>query len=61
MKNFIMKTHKEINKKIKSINLSFKVNFIKKSLPKNIYEFNQELINKVKNNNKEIIEKNKTE
>ena len=31
-----------------------------KLIPKEIFEFDQELINKVKNKNKEIIEKNKT-
>ena len=30
-------------------------------MPKEVYEFNQDLINKVINNNKEIIEKNKIE
>ena len=41
MKNFI-KNSKEINKKIKSIKLYlFKVNFIKKSITKNIFEFDQ--------------------
>ena len=28
-------------------------------MPKEVYEFNQDLINKVKNNNREIVEKNK--
>ena len=28
-------------------------------MPKEVYEFNQYLINKVKNNNREIVEKNK--
>ena len=60
MKIFIKKTQKKLIKKLKLIKLSFKINFIKKNLYlKDIYEFNQELINKVKNNNKEIIEKNK--
>ncbi len=58
---FYKENSKDIDKKIKSINLPFKIKFISKSLPKEIYEFNQELINKVKNNTKEIIEKNKTE
>ena len=34
MKIFIMKILKRINKKIKSIIISFKINFIKKSIPK---------------------------
>ncbi len=58
-KDFYLENSKEINKKIKSIEVSFKVNFIKKSLPKDIYEFNRDLINKVKSNNKDIIDKNK--
>ena len=32
--NFYKENSKEINKKIKSIKLSFKINFIKKSIPK---------------------------
>ena len=38
----------EINKKIKNLNSSFKINFICKSIPKDIYEFNNDLIIKVK-------------
>ena len=52
---------KEINKKIKSIISSFKIKFVKKSIPKNIYELDNDLINKLKINTKEIIEKNKIE
>ncbi len=51
----------EINKKIKSIRLSFKIKFIEISIPRKIYELDNDLINKIKNNTKEIIEKNKTE
>ena len=58
---FFNESHKEINEKIKIIKPSFKINFVTKSLPKEIYEFNQELINKVKNNTKEVIQQNKTE
>ncbi len=58
--NFYKENYNQINDKIKAIDVSFKVNFINKLLPKEIFEFDQELINKVKNKNKEIIEKNKT-
>tara|TARA_A100001011_G_scaffold4986_1_gene5774 strand:+ start:2293 stop:3945 length:1653 start_codon:yes stop_codon:yes gene_type:complete len=58
---FYKDNSKEINKRIKSLDLSFKINFINKTLTKEIFQFNQELINKIKNNTKEIIEKNKTE
>ena len=44
-----------------SINLPFKINFITETIPKEINRFDQELITKVKSNNREIIEKNKTE
>tara|TARA_B100000963_G_scaffold244357_1_gene213998 strand:+ start:4624 stop:6276 length:1653 start_codon:yes stop_codon:yes gene_type:complete len=57
---FYNQNSKIIEKKIKSIGLTFNIKFVNKSLPKNIYEFNHELISKVKNNTKEIIEKNKT-
>ena len=59
--NFYNENKKEIEKKIKIFNPSFKVKFISVSLPKNIYELNHDLLQKVKNNNKEILEKNKTE
>ena len=58
--NFYNENIEEINKKINSINLTFKINFIVKLIPKNIYEFDQDLLNKVKDNSKELIEKNKT-
>ena len=58
---FYSENSEEINKKIKKLSLSFEVNFIIRSLTKNIYEFNQELINKINNNNKEIIEKNRVD
>ena len=57
--NFYSKNSKEINKKLKLIEMPYKVVFIKKPIPKDIYEFNQDLLKKVKNNNNEIIEKNK--
>ena len=57
--NFYSKNSDEINKKLKLIEMPYKVVFIKKSIPKDIYEFNQDLLHKVKNNNNEIIEKNK--
>ncbi len=58
---FFSENNKEINKKINLIKPSFKIKFINKYLPKDIYEFNQDLINKVKNNTKEVIQQNKTE
>ena len=58
---FYKENSKDLNKKIKSIDLNFKVNFILKPIPKNIFEFNQELLTKVKNNTKETINKNKTD
>ena len=57
---FYIENSKVINNKIKSMKLSFEVNFITKPFINNIYEFDNDLINKVKNNNKKIIEKNKT-
>ncbi len=59
-KNFYTENSKEINKKLKLIDLSYKIEFITNSIPKKIYEFDESLINKVKNNNQEIIEKNKS-
>ena len=58
---FYKENSKDLNKKIKSIDLNFKVNFILKPIPKNIFEFNQELLTKVKNNTKDTINKNKTD
>mgnify|MGYP001185620898 CR=1 FL=1 len=58
---FYDENSKKIHKKIELIDLTFKVSFTKKNIPKEVFEFNQNLINKVKNNNKEIIEKNKIE
>ncbi len=56
---FYSENSKEIEKKIKLINLSFKINFIKLSALKEIFEFDQDLLNKIRDNNKDIIEKNK--
>ena len=58
---FYEENSKEINKRIKSLKLFFKVNFINKSLTKELYEFNKDLINRIKINTKEILEKNKSE
>ena len=58
---FFSENNNEINKKINIIKPSFKIKFINKFLPKDIYEFNQDLITKVKNNTKEVIQQNKTE
>ena len=58
---FFGENNKEINKKINLIKPSFKIKFVNKSLPKDIFELNQDLINKVKNNTKEIIQQNKSE
>ena len=60
-KNFYAENSKIIQNKIKSLELSFKIKFIDDTLPKNIYEFNNDLISKVKNNTKEILEKHKKE
>ncbi len=58
---FYNENSNEINKKIKRIEPLFEIKFVSKTLPKEIYEFNQELMNKVKNNAKEILQQNKTE
>ena len=57
---FYIENSKEINKKIKLIDISFKIDFKTVSFLNETYEFNHDLISKVKNNTKEIIEKNKT-
>ncbi len=59
--NFYNENSEEINKKIKLQKIPFKINFIKKNISKEIFKFDQNLVNKVKNNNKEIIEQNKAE
>ena len=60
-KNFYEENIKEIDKKIKALQISFKINFLNKSIPNEIFEFNHELMNKVKNNTKDLIEQNKIE
>ena len=59
--DFYRENSKDLNKRIKLMELSFKINFLYKSQFKNIYEFNKDIIDIVKNNTKEIIEKNKIE
>ena len=59
--NFYEENIKEIDKKIKALQISFKINFLNKSIPNEIFEFNHELMNKVKNNSKDLIEQNKVE
>ena len=59
--NFYEENIKEIDKKIKALQISFKINFLNKSIPNGIFEFNHELMNKVKNNTKDLIEQNKIE
>ena len=59
--NFYEENIKEIDKKIKALQISFKINFLNKSIPNEIFEFNHELMNKVKNNTKDLIEQNKIE
>jgi len=59
--NFYEENIKEIDKKIKALQISFKINFLNKSIPNEIFEFNHELMNKVKNNTKDLIEQNKVE
>ena len=58
---FFSENNNEINKKINIIKPSFEIRFVNKFLPKDIYEFNQDLIDKVKNNTKEVIQRYKTE
>ena len=58
---FYKENSKEINEKIKSIDISFKINFVNKHIPYKIFEFDKDIISKVKNNNKVIIEQNRTE
>ena len=57
---FYNENSKIISDKIKSLKTSFKINFVNKFIPMEIYEFDKNLINKIKNNTKSIIEKNKT-
>ncbi len=57
---FLKENSSEIDKKINNLKLSFKINFVVKHEPIEIFEFNHELINKVKSKTKEIIEKYKS-
>ena len=58
---FYSENLKEINKRIKSIDLKFKINFIQKTIPNIFFEFDKDLLLKMKNNTKEVIENNKIE
>ena len=58
---FLKENSKNLKDKIKSIELPFNVNLISKYLPKEIFEFDKELVIKIKNNTNEIIEMNKNE
>ncbi len=59
--DFYKDNSKDLNNRVKLMKLSFKINFVKKRPLKKIYEFNKDIINMVKNNTNEIIEKNKIE
>ena len=59
--NFYNDNLKDIEKKIKSLKLPFKIKFVIETIPKEIFKFDNELIEKINNNNKEIIEQNKSE
>ena len=58
---FYKENSKEILKKIKNIDKNFNINFIKEPTCKQIFEINQDLLNKIRDTNKDIIDKNKTE
>ncbi len=58
---FYKENNSEIHKKIESMKLHFKVNFITKDMPKEVFEFSNEMVNIIKNNTKEIIEQNKSQ
>ncbi len=58
---FLKENSKNLKDKIKSIELPFNLNLISKYLPKEIFEFDNELVIKIKNNTNEIIEMNKNE
>ena len=59
-KEFFDKNFKKIEKIIKKMDLTFKIKYVSKPMLSKIYELNQDLINKARNNTREIIEKNKT-
>ncbi len=56
---FYNDNYKEIDKKIKSTKSTFNISFVKRSNTKNIYELDNDLITKVRNNSKEILDKSK--
>ncbi len=56
---FFEENSTEIKNKVKAVKPSFKINFTCKSNLQNLFEFNEELHNKVKNNTKDMLEKNK--
>ncbi len=58
---FYKNNSKEINDKVSLIDLTFKIVFVQKSIPKNIFVFDHDLLNQVRNNTKDVINKNKTE
>ncbi len=58
---FYKEKSNEIDKKLKLFEVSFKIKFKCKSLLKEFYEFDYNLINKIKNYFKENVEKNKIE
>ena len=58
---FYNKNNEKLHNKIKSMQIPFKINFITKSLPNELFEFDNELIDKVKNSTKEMIDQNKND
>ena len=56
---FFEENSTEIKNKVKAVKPSFKIYFTCKSNLQNLFEFNEELHNKVKNNTKDMLEKNK--
>ena len=56
---FYKENSQKIEKKINSLRLSFKVRFVNEVLPEEVFKINLELMNKVKNNTKVIIDQNK--
>ena len=58
---FFKENEKEINNRIKALKPTFKINFVNKYLPREIYELDHELKIRIKDNTKDIIEKNKVE
>ena len=56
---FFEENSADIKNKIKAVKPSFKINFTHKTNLQNLFEFNEELINKVKDNTKDMLEKNR--